>query len=75
MHWDAPLQFRSGVSCASIGSNGERARSGPWGRHGVGGRLNGGERAVSQFDDYVVPWLYGNVLEAVRLVGSGVEGL
>ena len=46
------MAILSGVSRASVGSYGERAHSGSWGRRGVGGGSDGGERAVPHVDAY-----------------------
>ena len=69
VHGDAYLRFQSRVSRASVGSYGERAHSGSWGRRGVGGGPDGGERAVSHVDAYIVPWFDGYGPEAVRFFG------
>ena len=72
---DVFLQFHSGVSRASVGSNGERVHSGSWGGRGVGSGPDGGQRAVSHLDAYLVPWFDGYGPEAVRFVGQDVESL
>ena len=74
MHGDAILRFQWGVSRASAGSYGERANPGSWGRRGVGGGPDGGERVVFHVDAYLVPWIDGYGPEAVRFVGCDVEG-
>ena len=52
-----------------------RARSGPWGRRGVGGGPDGGARVVCHLDADIVPWFYDHGAEAVRLVGCDVVGI
>ena len=66
---DFTREFRVVVSAVR-----ERARSDSWGRRGIGGGSDGGKRAVSHFDAYIVPWFYGHGPEAVRFVGCNVEG-
>ena len=72
---DALVRFQPRISRAGVGSDGERANSGSWGRRGFGGGEDGGERAVPVVDAYFVPWFDGNGPEAVRFVGLDVEGV
>ena len=64
-----PFAILVGSFASSDGSYGERAHSGTWGRRGVGGGPDGGERAVSHVDAYIVPWFDGYGPEAVRFFG------
>ena len=61
---DFSREFRVLVSAAT-----ESERTLAAGRRGVGGGPDGGERAVSHVDAYLVPWFDGYGPEAIYFVG------